>query len=50
MSLLIAGGESSLRHTVLQFSDVPGESIEIRACARDLRLQMDPENGFGGTS
>ena len=29
---------------------VPGESIEIRACAHDLRLQMDPENGSCGTS
>jgi hypothetical protein len=24
-----------------------GESIEIRACARDLRLRTDPESGSG---
>ena len=25
-----------------------GESLEIYACARDLRLRMDPESGSGG--
>jgi hypothetical protein len=25
-----------------------GESIEIRACARDLRSRMDPESRSGG--
>ena len=27
-----------------------GESIEIRACARDFRLRMDPESGSGGVN
>ena len=25
-----------------------GESLEIRACARDLRSYVDPENALGG--
>jgi hypothetical protein len=37
----------ALHHPVHQFV-LFGESIEIRACARDLRLRMDPESGSGG--
>ena len=33
-------------HSVHPFSALFGESLEIRAYARDLRLRMDPENAL----
>ena len=42
------GSSNSPRSTIQSVLVLLGETFEIRACARDFRLHMDLENGFGG--